>query len=114
MKKLSAMYKQFQEFIKPYKQTIRGFIGWTAGMLLQVVPQGGYDVAITWPWKKWAFTLGIAALPGIMGFMRGGDPNPTNDELLVKVHEAKLARVEAGIETTGAHPLSSAPVLPNP
>ena len=113
MKKLSAMYKQFQKFIKPYKQALRGFLGWLFGLLIQVMPQGGYDEAIKWGWKKWAFTLAMASLPGLMGFMRGGETNPTDDELFDKVHAVKQARLAAaGVETTGELPIPPAPVLP--
>lgn len=85
---------------RKYKQQIRGFIGWLAGMLLQVVPQGGYEAAITWPWQKWAFTLAVASLPGFMGLMKGGENNPTDEELYEKVHAVKTKRAVMGLETT--------------
>ena len=110
--KIKDLYKKFQKVIKPYKQQIRAFLGWLTGLLLQVMPQGGYDVAITWPWKKWAFTLGVAAIPGLMGFMKGGDNNPTDEELYDKVHAVRQARAVAGVEITGEHPIAPAPVLP--
>jgi hypothetical protein len=110
--KAKATYKQFQKGIKPYKQSIRAFLGWLSGLLLQIIPQGGYDAAITWPWKKWAFTLGVAAIPGFMGLMKGGDTNPTDEEMFEKVRAVKLAKkAAAGVETTGELPLP-APVLP--
>jgi hypothetical protein len=106
MKKLKSLYKQFQKLIKPYKQQIRAFLGWLSGLLLQIVPQGGYDEAIRWDHKKWLFTLAVAAIPGFMGFMKGGENNPTDEELFEKVQTVKAAKKAAlGVETTGEIPI---------
>ena len=108
---LKTSFKKFQKFIKPYKQQLRGFLGWLFGMLAQVSVVGA-DVMLTWDKKRWAFTLAVAALPGIVGFMKGGDNNPSDEELYEKVHTVKKARAEAGLEVTGSHQLKPAPVLP--
>lgn len=99
MQKLKDLWKKFQKVIKPYKQPLRGFLGWTFGILAQVTAVG-IDTVMTWGVKRWLLGLGVAALPGIVGFMKGGDDNPSDDELYEKVHAVKTARAEAGLEVT--------------
>jgi hypothetical protein len=106
---LKTKWKAFQKFIQPYKQQLRAFVGWSFGMLAQVTVVGA-DVVMTWDTKRWCVTLGIAALPGIMGFMRGGETNPTDEELFNKVQTVKAAKKAAlGVETTGEIPILPAP-----
>lgn len=99
MKKLKQLWKQWQQFIKPYKQQIRAFLGWLFGILAQVTAVG-VDVVETWSLKRWAIALGVAALPGIVGFMKGGENNPSDEELYDKVHRVKKIRAMAGQEVT--------------
>lgn len=108
MSKLKSMWKQFQKFIKPYKQQLRAFIGWLFGLLAQITAVGA-DTVMAWDAKRWAITLGIAALPGIMGFMKGGEDNHSDEELYEKVHAVKQARASKGLETTGEHTLPTPP-----
>jgi hypothetical protein len=112
VKKVTSLWQWWKRLIKPYKQQIRAFLGWLSGLLLQIVPQGGYDEAITWTWKKWAFTLVVAAIPGLMGFMKGGDTNPTDEELYDKVHKVKQMRAAVGQEVTDPIGLPIAPKPP--
>lgn len=100
MKKLKDMWKKFQKFIKPYKQQLRGFIGWLFGVLAQVTAAGSIEEVMAWSTKRWLLGLGVAALPGIMGFMKGGDDNPSDDELYQKVHAVKKKRAVEGLEVT--------------
>jgi len=108
---IKTVWKSWQKFIKPYKQQIRAFLGWLFGMLAQVTAVG-VDVVETWSVKRWALALGIAALPGIMGFIKGGDDNLSDEELYDKVHSVKQARAMAGLEVTGEQPLKAAPPKP--
>lgn len=105
MKKLKDMWKKFQAFIKPYKQEIRGFLGWLFGLLAQVIVD--VDAAMAWSTKRWILGLGVAALPGIVGFMKGGDNNPSPEELYEQVHAVKKQRAMEGLEVTDpvGHPL---------
>lgn len=115
MKKAKSLWMAFQQRIKPYKQQIRAFLGWLFGMLAQVSVVGP-DVMMTWDKKRWAITLGIAALPGIVGFMKGGDNNPTDEELYDKVHRVKKIRAAAGVEITDpiGFPLKPGPPIVPP
>lgn len=113
MSKLKTWWKSFQKFIKPYKQPLRGFLGWLFGILAQVVVD--VDAAMAWSTKRWVIGLGVAALPGIVGFMKGGDNNPTPEELYDQVHKVKQMRMTAGLEVTDpvGHPLRpQAPIVP--
>lgn len=110
---MSSITKQAKQLFKKYKQPIRGFLGWLFGMLAQVTTVG-VDTIMTWDAKRWSFTLAIAALPGFMGFMKGGENNPSDEELYEKVHAVKKVRAQQGLEVTDPNglPLKPAPVLP--
>jgi hypothetical protein len=97
--------KALKKLYKKYKQPIRGFLGWLFGIGIQVGTVGA-DVMMTWDKKRWIVGLGLAALPGIVGFMRGGETNPTDEELFEKVQTVKAAKKAAlGVETTGEIPI---------
>jgi hypothetical protein len=96
-------FKKFQSFIKPYKQQIRGFLGWLFGLVSQMVLD--VDAVMGWSTKRWLLGLGVAALPGIVGFMKGGEDNLTPEEMYEKIHAVKKARAAAGVEVTGERPL---------
>ena len=53
----------------------RAFLAWLAALLLQVTAVGA-EVVETWTLKRWLLTLGIAALPGIVGLIGVGQKNP--------------------------------------
>jgi hypothetical protein len=93
-----TLFKKFQKLIKPYKQQVRGFLGWLFGLLSQMVLD--VDAVMSWGLKRWLVGLGVAALPGIVGFMKGGDDNPTDEELYDRVHAIKKKRYVAGLEIT--------------
>jgi hypothetical protein len=103
---MDKLKKTIKRLFKKYKQPIRGFIGWLFGIGVQVGTVGA-DAMMTWDRKRWAIGLGLAALPGIMGWMKGGENNPTDEELYEKVHAVRKARAEAGVEVTdpNGHPL---------
>lgn len=88
-----------KKFIKKYKQPIRAFLGWFGGIMVQVVAVGP-DTMMTWDKKRWALGLFAAAIPGIVGLMRGGENNPTDEELYEKVRAVKKARAAEGVEVT--------------
>jgi len=92
-------WKKFQKFIKPYKQQLRAFLGWMGGVGVQVAVVGP-DVMMEWTPKRWLVGLTVAALPGIAGFMKGGDDNPTPEELYDTVHKVKMQRATEGLEVT--------------
>jgi hypothetical protein len=97
--------KNLKKLFKKYKQPIRGFLGWLFGIGIQVGTVGA-DAMMLWDAKRWAIGLGLAALPGIVGTMRGGDPNHTDEELFDKVQAVKVAKKAAlGVETTGEIPI---------
>ena len=99
MKKAKTWWQSFQKLIKPYKQQLRAFLGWLFGIGIQIGTVGP-DAMMAWDKKRWAIGLGLAALPGIVGFMKGGDNNPTDEELYDKVHKVKQLRAAVGQEVT--------------
>ena len=88
-----------------YKQPIRGFLGWLFGAVMITMQAGGLDAMNSWTLKRWAFSFALAALPGKVGFMRGGDPNPTPQQMYAAVHSVKMERIEQGQEVTDPHGL---------
>jgi hypothetical protein len=109
---MTTPFAKFQKLIKPYKQQIRGFLGWLFGLLAQVVVN--VDAAAEWGLKRWLVGLGVAALPGIVGFMKGGDDNPTDEELYEKVHAVKRKRYVEGLEVTDPNGIPLKPAEPKP
>lgn len=88
-----------KKLFKKYKQPIRAFLGWLGGIMVQVVAVGP-DTMMGWDTKRWALGLFAAAIPGIVGGIRGGENNPTDEELYEKVHSVKKARAVQGLEVT--------------
>ena len=84
-----------------YKQPIRGFLGWSGGLVIQIVTQnGGWSATQTWDWPRWRNALVAAAIPGVVAYMRGGDKNHSPEELYDLVHAEKMKRAEEGMEIT--------------
>jgi hypothetical protein len=102
-----------KKLFKKYKKHLRAFLGWLGGLLLQISVVGA-DVMAGWSGERWALGLAVAALPGIVGLISVGDPNPTDEELYSKVHAVKKKRAMAGLEVTDpiGLKLPPAPVLP--
>jgi hypothetical protein len=92
MEKVKALFKK-------YKQALRGFLGWLFGIGVQIA-QAGADQVMTWSVKRWVVGLAFAAIPGFVGLMKLGDPNPTPEEMYDAVHKVKMARAEANLEIT--------------
>lgn len=104
---------ELRKLYRKYFKYIRAFLGWAGAMGLQViVAAGGYESIMEWGAKRWFFALGVAALPGIVGFMKGGDDNPTDEELYERVHRVKMARREAKLEVTDPNGIPLPPAAP--
>lgn len=99
--KSKTLLAQVKASYKKYKQPIRGFLGWVGGLVLQIVTQaGGYEQVQNWNRPRWIAAFVAAAIPGVALWMKGGDTNPTDEEIYEKVHRVKKQRAEAGLEVT--------------
>jgi hypothetical protein len=88
---MSERKKKMKKVYKHYKQEIRAFTGLVFGALIQV-SLVGVDAMLTWDKKRWIMSIGVAMLPGIVGWMKGGDSNPTDEELYEKVQAVKKVK----------------------
>jgi hypothetical protein len=80
-----------KKFYKKHKKSVRAFLGWMGGALIQVSIVGP-DVMATWSKERWILGLAVAALPGFVGLIGVGEPNPTDEELHDKVMAVKMQR----------------------